>query len=66
MACCESTRKVSVSMSAWLLSFITDFIHNRALAKEALTAAASQGHPSQELQAGDDREVSFLSTKHTI
>ena len=50
-----------------LAPLITDFINNnRALTKDVLSAAASQGHSSQELQAEDDREVSFLSTKHTI
>lgn len=37
----------------------TEFIRNRALTKEALTAAVSQGQSLQELQAGDDRKVSF-------
>lgn len=44
-----------------LLLASTDFIRNRALTKEALTAAASQGHSLQELQTGDDRKVSSLS-----
>ena len=44
----------------------TEFILKRALTKEALTAAASQGHSSQELQVGDDRTVSFLSTKYNV
>jgi len=44
-----------------LLLAPTDLTRNRALTKEALTAAASQGHSSQELQAGDDRKVSYLS-----
>jgi len=44
----------------------TKFILKRALTKETLTAAASQGHSSQELQVGDDRTVSFISTKHSI
>jgi len=44
----------------------TKFILNRALTKDALVAAASQRHSSQELQAGDDRTVSFISTKHSI
>ena len=44
----------------------TDFIRDRALTKDALTAAASHGHFSQELQAGDDRKASFLSSEYTI
>ena len=44
----------------------TNFTRNRAFTKEALAAAASQGHSSQGLQAGDDRKASFLSSKYTI